>query len=170
MRHLKKNSKKFKRTDEERRRLAKDLITALALNGNIVTFTARAKWFRPKFDRLITLVKNSEGNTKLAYTKIRPFVSEKVARKLIEEIVPTLLDRQGGYTMQIKLFQEFSPHDKSIVKIVEGTAPKTSQVQAITEELSAPTDATITDVVVNKKPAKKPTAKTTTKKATPKQV
>jgi large subunit ribosomal protein L17 len=121
MRHLK-STKKFKRTEEERKRLWKDLVRALILNETIVTFTARAKWFRPKFERLVTLVKSAKGDTKLAYNKVRPFLDEKLSRKLIEEIAPGFEDRNGGYTIQVKVFQEFSPHDKSVVKLSERKA------------------------------------------------
>ena len=151
MRHLK-STKKFKRTEEERARLWKDLVNALITNGTILTFTARAKWFRPKFDRLVTLVKSAKGDTKLAFHKVRPYLSEKVARKLIEEVVPTLEGRNGGYTIQVKVFQEFSPHDKSIVKLVDGVAvtkkPETVEPQ-VTEAVE----------VSEKKPAKKPATK-----------
>jgi large subunit ribosomal protein L17 len=153
MRHLK-STKKFKRTEEERTRLWKDLVNALIINGTILTFTARAKWFRPKFDRLVTLVKSAKGDTKLAFHKIRPFLSEKNARKLIEEIVPTLEGRNGGYTLQVKVFQEFSPHDKSIVKLVEPTASVKKVV---------PSDIATSDEVVDVAPKAKPV-----KKATPK--
>jgi len=118
MRHLK-NTKKFKRTPQERKRLWIDLSLALINYGQITTFTARAKWFVPKFERLVTLVKRSGDDAKLAYTKVRPFLHEKEARKLIEEIVPTLKERNGGYTRILKYSKPFSVHDKSIVSIVQ---------------------------------------------------
>lgn len=165
MRHLK-TTKKFKRTEEERKRLWKDLVNALINNGTILTFTARAKWFRPKFDRLVTLVKSAKGDIQLAYTKVRPFLSEKVARKLIEEIVPTFANRNGGYTTQIKVFQEFSSHDKSIVKLVESTDSNSQPTvltpnETVTE--ATPVAPEAVDVEV-KKPAKKAAVKKTAAK------
>lgn len=118
MRH-KKSTKKFKRTEEERKRLWIDLSSGLILNGQITTFTGRAKWFRPKFERLVTLVKRANGDAKLAFTKVRPFLSEIVARKLIEEIAPKFTKREGGYTRLLKLDMPFSEHDKSVVSLVE---------------------------------------------------
>lgn len=123
MRH-KKNTKKFKRTEEERKRLWKDLSAALIINGQITTFTARAKWFRPKVERLVTLVKRANGDKKLAYTKVRPFLSESVARKLIEEVAPKYTNRNGGYTRLLKLDAPFSEHDKSLVAFVEEVKPE----------------------------------------------
>jgi len=117
MRHLKK-TKKFKRTPEERKRLWIDLSSALIKYGQITTFTARAKWFSPKFERLVTLVKRAKGDKKLAYTKVRPFLLEDVARTLVEDIVPKLENREGGYTRILKYNKPFSMHDRSIVSIV----------------------------------------------------
>jgi large subunit ribosomal protein L17 len=118
MRH-KKNTKKFKRTEEERKRLWTDLSSALIKSGKVETFTTRGKWFARKFERLVTLVKKAEGDTNLAFRRVRPYLSEIDSRKLIEEIVPKLKERQGGYTRIFKLDQDFSTHDKSIVLITE---------------------------------------------------
>jgi large subunit ribosomal protein L17 len=118
MRH-KKNTQKFRRTEEERKRLWQDLCSALIQNGKIETFTTRAKWFTPRFERLVTLVKNAGGDIKLAFHNVRPHLSEKDSRKLIEEIVPKLAERKGGYTSIIQYKKDFSTHDRSIVMIVE---------------------------------------------------
>jgi large subunit ribosomal protein L17 len=119
MRHLK-STKKFKRTTEERRRLKIDLATALIKERKITTFTARAKWFRPFFERLVTLCKRNINDIQAAYKLVRPFLSEEAARILIEKIVPKLQDRPGGYTKQFKLMSKFNAtHDKSIVMISE---------------------------------------------------
>ncbi len=118
MRH-KKNTKKFKRTEEERRRLWTDLSSGLIKSGKIETFTARAKWFRPKFERLVTLVKKAGEDKNLAFRRLRPYLSETDSRKLIEVIAPKFTERNGGYTRIYKLDQDFSTHDKSLVLIVE---------------------------------------------------
>lgn len=119
MRHQKANSRKFHRTEEERKKLWIDLCSALILHGQIVTFTTRAKWFRPKFERLVTLCKRAKGDKRLAFYRCRKYLSERVARKLIEEIIPKLENRNGGYTAQYKLGSNFDEHDKSLVKIVD---------------------------------------------------
>ncbi len=118
MRHQK-NTKKFKRTPEERKRLWIDLSRGLIENGKIVTFTARAKWFRPKFERLVTLVKKAGDDKVLALRRVRPYFPEVVAKKLVEEVVPKLKDRSGGYTRQYKIDKDFNTHDKSVVLISE---------------------------------------------------
>lgn len=133
MRHLK-NTKKFKRTEEERRRLWIDLCNGLILNGKITTFTARAKWFRPKFDRMVSLVKRAGEDKQLAYTRLRKYFNEPVARKMIEEVVPSLSSRNSGFTSIIKLHQDFSPHDKSMVLILKDVIKKEAKKQEKVEE------------------------------------
>jgi large subunit ribosomal protein L17 len=118
MRH-KKNTQKFKRTEEERRRLWTDLCSALVKSGKIVTFTTRAKWFRPKFERLITLAKRAGEDKVRAYRAVRPYLSEVDSRKLVEEIAPKFASRPGGYTKQFKLSSDFDSQDKSIVLLSE---------------------------------------------------
>lgn len=118
MRHQR-NTKKFKRTPEERKRLWIDLSRGLIESGKVVTFTSRAKWFRPKFERLVTLVKRAGDDKVLALRRLTPYFPETVAKKFVEEVVPKLKDREGGYTRQYKLDKSFNTHDKSVVLISE---------------------------------------------------
>jgi large subunit ribosomal protein L17 len=118
MRHLKK-TKKFKRTPEERKRLKIDLCSALIKEKKIVTFETRAKWFRSYVERLITLVKRAGDDKKLAFTKVRPLLSEDVARILIEEVAPKMKERNGGYTAIYKMQNDFGGENKCLVTFVE---------------------------------------------------
>jgi large subunit ribosomal protein L17 len=118
MRHLKK-TKKLKRTTEERRKLFVDLSRGLIRSGQIVTFTTRAKWFRPQFERLITLIKTAGDDKVLAMRRMRKYFSEEDSKKIVNEIAPTMKDRNGGYTRIIKIKEDFSTHDKSLVALVQ---------------------------------------------------
>ncbi|MBC7472008.1 MAG: 50S ribosomal protein L17 [candidate division SR1 bacterium] len=118
MRHLK-STKKFKRTEEERKRLWIDLCSGLIKSGKIETFTARAKWFAPKFERLVTHVKKSGDDKALAFRRLRVYLSETDSRKMIDSIVPKLENRNGGYVRILKLDKDFNTKDKSIVLITE---------------------------------------------------
>lgn len=117
MRHLK-STKKFKRTTEERKRLWTDLTAGLIQSGQIITYTTRAKWFRPKFDRIVSMVKKAGDNKELAFKYLRQYFSEPVSRKMLEEVVPNLQTRNSGYTRQLKLADNFETHDKSVVQII----------------------------------------------------
>ena len=105
-------------TTEERKKLWQDLVSCLILHGKIITITTSAKCSARKIERLVTLCKRAGEKRKLAYTKVIPFLKEPEARKLIEEIVPKLTTRNGGYTQIYKLHDYFTTHDKSIVMIV----------------------------------------------------
>jgi large subunit ribosomal protein L17 len=118
MRH-KKNTSKFKRTEEERKRLWIDLSSAIIKSGKVVTFTTRAKWFRPKFERLVTLVKRAGDDQVKALRSVRPYLSETDAKKLVTDIAPKFNQRPGGYTRQYKLSADFDTQDKSIVLLSE---------------------------------------------------
>ena len=118
MRHLK-STKKFKRTEEERRRLWIDLCSGLIKSGKIETFTARAKWFAPKFERLVTHVKKAGDDKALAFRRMREYLSEVDSRKMIEEITPKLLTKNGGYVRILKVDKDFNTKDRSIVIITE---------------------------------------------------
>jgi large subunit ribosomal protein L17 len=167
MRHQK-NTKKLRRTPEERRRLKRDLSRGLILSGKIVTFTTRAKWFRPFFDRLVSLVKRAGDDTQLAFTHVRPYFDEKVSRVLIEEIVPRLQSRNSGYTSIIKVQSDYSTQDKALVRIMfdEVKAPKTSKAkeEIVTPELEDKS-TNVTEVESKPKTLKPKVAKKVTSKA-----
>jgi large subunit ribosomal protein L17 len=81
--------------------MAKNLITALFLNGRIVTTIAKAKEYRPMAEKLITLAKEKtvhrmrQANASLG--------SRPAVQKLFDEIGPAFVDRPGGYTRIVKL-------------------------------------------------------------------
>jgi large subunit ribosomal protein L17 len=81
--------------------MAKNLITALFLNGRIVTTITKAKEYRPMAEKLITLAKEKsvhrmrQANASLG--------SRPAVQKLFDEIGPAFKDRPGGYTRIIKL-------------------------------------------------------------------
>ena len=114
MRHLK-STKKFKRTPEERKRLWIDLSKALIKHGKITTFTARAKWMRPKMERLITYCKRHKDNEVMALRLLRRYLSEDLAKKLFREIAPKYYDITGGYTAVYELSTVYNQMPKSIV-------------------------------------------------------
>lgn len=117
MRHLKK-TKKLKRTIEERRKLFVDLSRGLIKSGTITTFTTRAKWFAPQFERLITNIKKSGEDEVLALRKMRRYFSEEDSKKIVTEIAPMMKNRNGGYTRIFQVKSNFSTLDKSIVTLV----------------------------------------------------
>jgi large subunit ribosomal protein L17 len=118
MRHLK-STKKFKRNRAERKHLWIDLCQALIKHGKIVTFTARAKWFRGKVERMITYCKRNPENEVAALRLLRRYFPEDLSKKLYREIAPKYKDVSGGYTSIHKLSQVYNQEEKSLVTFSE---------------------------------------------------
>lgn len=89
------------RSSSHRQAMAKNLITALFLNGRIVTTITKAKEYRPMAEKLITLAKEKtvhrmrQANAALG--------SRPAVQRLFDEIGPAFKDRPGGYTRIVKL-------------------------------------------------------------------
>ncbi len=118
MRHLK-STKKFKRNRAERKHLWIDLCKALIEQNQIVTFNARAKWFRPKIERMITYCKRNKDNEVAALRLLRRHFPEDLSKKLFREIAPKYYDISGGYTSIFKLSQVYNQEAKSLVRFTE---------------------------------------------------
>ncbi len=101
MRHQNHN-RKFGRKSNVRRAFMRSLARALVMEGRIMTTEPRAKELRPFVEKMITRAK--EGN---AITNVRILSSDMggqldVAQKLIRDIAPKYVDRNGGYIRILK--------------------------------------------------------------------
>ena len=103
MRHGKKN-RKFGRKANVRRGFIRSLAIALITHGSIKTTEARAKELRPYIEKLITTARGGEIATRRLIAA-RLGNQETLANKLVDEIAPTYVDRDGGYTRITKLPQ-----------------------------------------------------------------
>ncbi len=100
MRKRNKKGKTFSRPRNQRDAMFKSLATALFLHGKIKTTEAKAKILKREAERYITRAKdNSLANRRILASKLAP----QITKKLIEEIAPQYLGRQGGYTRIAKL-------------------------------------------------------------------
>ncbi len=71
-------------------------------HGAVETTLAKAKYVRPEFERLIT--KARKGNNQHIQRQLVAKLRDKgVAHKLVEEIAPKYMNRQGGYIRILKL-------------------------------------------------------------------
>lgn len=91
---------KFGRETKQRKVLYKALATALIDHGQIKTTEAKAKTLSGYIDRLITSAKK---RTLAARRLLLAQLGEKAVKKLMIEISPQFLGRNGGYTKIIKL-------------------------------------------------------------------
>ena len=110
----KKQGKKFSRTSSQRKALINNLANEFFLRGRIKTTQEKAKELRRFAEKFLTKAK--KGNLAARRYLLR-FLSEKVTRKLIDEIAPKMKLRKGGYTRIIKLPQRKS--DGAKIAIIE---------------------------------------------------
>lgn len=99
---MKKNvfGKQLKRDVNERKALFKNLLTSLVLEESIKTTEAKAKAIRSAADKLITKAK--KGGT-VAYRGLEADVNRNAVVKLVEDLGPRFVSRNGGYTRIMKI-------------------------------------------------------------------
>jgi len=95
-----KKGRKLSRKRDQRRALLKQLAHALFLNEKIKTTEAKAKELSPWAEKLITKAKKG---TLASRRNLLKFFSNKIVKKLVDEIAPRYKGRKGGYTRIIKL-------------------------------------------------------------------
>lgn len=100
MRHRKKG-KILDRKRDQRKALLKNLASSLVRNERIKTTLAKAKFLRPKIEKLITVGKN---NNLIARRTLLSFFynDNEIVKKILVEISPRYKERKGGYTRIIK--------------------------------------------------------------------
>ncbi|HNU76219.1 MAG TPA: 50S ribosomal protein L17 [bacterium] len=100
--------KKLNRDMDHRKSLALNLLSQIIENGKINTTLAKAKWVKPKIEKLITkAIKAHKSDDKIfKFNTVKALRknlrSEEVIKKLMEEIAPKFSERAGGYTKIIK--------------------------------------------------------------------
>ena len=100
--------KKLNRDMDHRKSLALNLSSQIIENGKINTTLAKAKYVKPKIEKMITkAVKAHKSDDKIfkfnTVKALRKSLrSEEIVKKLMEEIAPKFAERAGGYTKIIK--------------------------------------------------------------------
>ena len=81
--------------------MGRNLISSLFLHGRITTTEPKAKEYRGRAEKLITLAKvRTLANVRRAASALQ---GKTVVRKLFDEIGPAFAARPGGYTRIVKL-------------------------------------------------------------------
>ncbi len=94
-------TRKLGKTSDHRRAMLRAMVTFLIDNGKIETTVTRAKEVRSVAEKMITLGKSNELHAK---RQVFSYITkEDVAKKLIDEVAPGYMDRQGGYTRIVKI-------------------------------------------------------------------
>lgn len=92
--------KKFHRLRGQRRAFMRGLADNLIRHGRIETTEVRAKAVRPLVERLITIARRGDlASRRLVTARLQ---NKDTARRLMDDVAPRYVDRQGGYTRIIK--------------------------------------------------------------------
>ena len=94
------NKRKFSRKSGPRKAFLKGLAVNLIEKERIKTTLARAKEIRSLVERLVTKAKK---NDLAAVRYVAKYLPKKTQQKLIKEIAPRYVTRNGGYLRIIKL-------------------------------------------------------------------
>ena len=99
MRH-KHGYRKLGRTSSHRGALLKNLTIAIIKSGKIETTLPKAKELRGYVEKLITRARKGDFNAhRVVFAALQ---DKECTKKLVEEIAPKYVERNGGYTRIIK--------------------------------------------------------------------
>ncbi len=102
-----KGYRKLGRTSDHRKALLRNLTTDMIMKNEIVTTEEKAKELRRTVDKMITLGKKGDNNSKVraaAYLQnVRNEEGKTAVGVLFEDVAPKYADRNGGYTRITKL-------------------------------------------------------------------
>lgn len=107
------SGKKFNRNMASRKALLVGLIKSLVEHGKISTTLPKAKFLRPEIEKIVTMSKiNSLNNRRLLISRVG---DKLLVNKLLDQIGPMFLERNGGYTRILKM----SPRNGDASKMAE---------------------------------------------------
>ena len=111
--------RQLKRDTNERKALFKNLIRSLVIHERIETTTAKAKAIRSQTEKLVTKAKRNSDN---ATYFLQPYLSGVALDKMVTDIAPRFVDRQGGYVRIIKTGNRLKDNaEMSIIEWVDGS-------------------------------------------------
>lgn len=107
--------KRLSRTDGHRKALLRNMATSFFKHEKIETTSTKAKEICRVVERLITQAARGDLHSRRL---IAEYLTEPaVVKKLIEQIAPSLKDRQGGYTRITKT--RVRPGDAAELSVIE---------------------------------------------------
>ena len=114
MRHGKAH-RKLNRTASHRKAMFANMAASLIEHEQIVTTLPKAKELKPIMDKLVTLAKKGDLNSRrLAVARIR---DEAQVKKLFDVLGPRYAERPGGYTRVLKAGYRFG--DSAPMAVIE---------------------------------------------------
>ena len=128
--------RKLSRHTQHRELMFRNMLVSLLQHERIRTTLAKGKELRSWADRIITLGKQGTLHARRrAFALLR---DEGIVKKLFDQIVPKLKDREGGYTRVYKLgWRQGDGAPLSLVELVSYAAPEEKKKSTITKAREA---------------------------------
>lgn len=147
----------YSRDTKWRKGVIRTLVSELFIHGRLTTTLIRAKELRRHAEKLITKAKNPTlANRRIAASFLRTIKNtdgKDVLRVLFEEIAPSYLNRNGGYTRIYKLVSRDGDNaPMAIIELVKGDKVKTNKAEKTSKDKD--TKATASKATKSKKDAK----------------
>lgn len=102
-----KKGRRFGGDAAHQRLMMANLVASLIAAEGIVTTEAKAKALRPVAEKLITKAKKAQDEGPMRVHRIRQIQGylgdREMTHKLVNEVAPRYVDRNGGYTRILKL-------------------------------------------------------------------
>ena len=102
-----KKGRRFGGSSQHQRLMMANLVASLVAAEGLVTTEAKAKALRPYAEKLITKAKKAQDEGPWRVHRIRQiqgFLGDReMTHKLVNEVAPRYLQRNGGYTRILKL-------------------------------------------------------------------
>ncbi|VDR41633.1 50S ribosomal protein L17 [Mycoplasmopsis caviae] len=130
----------YSRDTKWRKGVIRTLVSELFLHGRLTTTLTRAKELRRHAEKLITKAKNPTlANRRIAASFLRTIVNNEskkdVLKILFEEIAPSYMNRNGGYTRIYKLVSRAGDNaPMAIIELVKGEKVKTSKMEKTSKD------------------------------------
>jgi len=128
--------RKFSRHTQHRELMFRNMLVSLLEHQRIRTTLAKGKELRGWVDKIITLGKKGTLHARRqAFALLR---NHAIVKKLFEEIVPKLKDREGGYTRIYKMgWRQGDAAPLSLVELVTFVHPEEKKKSAVTKAKEA---------------------------------
>jgi large subunit ribosomal protein L17 len=124
--------RKLSRHTQHRELMFRNMLVSLLQHERIQTTLAKGKEFRGWVDRMITLGKKGTLHARRqAFALLR---SHEMVKKLFDEIVPKLKNREGGYTRIYKMgWRQGDGAPLSLVELATFSHPEEKKKSAVTK-------------------------------------
>ncbi len=112
------NYRKLNRTSSHRKALLMNMSNALIKHEQIITTLPKAKELRPFVEKIVTLGKKGDLESKRKTIAI--LQDKKMTKKIFDTFAERYKDRKGGYTRIVKIGKRFGDNaDKAVIEFVD---------------------------------------------------